>query len=320
MTDSDTVTDADSVFGAYIGMDCDLENVPAEKLTHVYYAFADIEDGVICEDGDRIHEMAALRERNPDLKVIVSVGGWGRCEEFPKMAATAENRQRFAADAVQYIREHDLDGIDYDWEFPDEDETEDFTAILRTLRNALDEAGEEDDKEYLLTSALSNLPSHLEGVDLGSVQEYLDLVNAMTYDMLVNERSHHTNLYTSSLNPRFSVKETVDTYLEAGVPREKIVIGSGFYSRGTERVGYEILKDDFIDTDGYTRKWDDEAKAPYLEKEGEFISYDDPKSVQLKVDYLREEGLRGIMFWQLAHDQHRHELLDAIYDRLEETA
>lgn len=323
-TDTDDSTGAlreDDVFGAYIGRECDLdETVPVEQFTHVYYAFADIEDGVIDEPGDRIDDLAALRERNPDLNVIVSVGGWGRCEEFPEMAATPENRQRFAESTVAYIREHDLDGIDYDWEFPDEDETEDFTAILRTLREALDEAGAEDDREYLLTSALSNLPSHLEGVDLGAVQEYLDLVNAMTYDMQVNERSHHTNLSTSPLNPRFSVEDTVETYLDAGVPREKIVIGSGFYSRGTERVGYETLVEEFIDQDGYTRKWDDEASAPYLETEGEFIGYDDPESIRAKVEYLREADLRGVMFWQYAHDENDHDLTDAVYDSLVDTA
>lgn len=330
MVNSETDTDTDDstdplrdsdVFGAYIGQECDLDDtVPVEQFTHVYYAFADVEDGVIDEPGDRIDDLVALRERNPDLNVIVSVGGWGRCEEFPEMAATTQNRQRFAESAIKYIREHDLDGIDYDWEFPDEDETEEFTAMLRTLRKVLDEAGAEDDRRYLLTSALSNLPSHLEGVNLGAVHEYLDLVNTMTYDMQVNERSHHTNLYTSPLNPRFSVQDTVETYLDAGVPCEKIVIGSGFYSRGTERVGYETLQSEFVSQENYTRKWDDEASAPYLEAEGKFIGYDDPKSIRAKVEYLRETDLRGIMFWQYAHDENDHELTDAVHEALVDTA
>ncbi|MFB6155205.1 MAG: glycoside hydrolase family 18 protein [Haloferacaceae archaeon] len=309
------------VVGAYVA-DRRLpdDGIPAEKLTHVYYAFADVEDGVLAEEGDEIDGLVALRERNPDLKVLVSVGGWNRCEEFPEMAATEANRRRFAESAVGYVREHDLDGVDYDWEFPDEEEAGDFTAMLRTLREELDEAGEEDGREYLLTSALSNRPEHLAGVELGVVHEYLDLVNAMTYDMQAGEGSHHTNLYTSPLNPRFSVAETVEDFFDAGVPREKLVVGSGFYSRGAERVGYETLVEEFVDRDGYEREWDDVAKAPYLSRGEEFVGYDDPESVRRKVDYLREEGLAGIMFWQYGHDAERNELLDAIYERMAETA
>ncbi|NLV10127.1 hypothetical protein GOC74_09320 [Halomicrobium mukohataei] len=312
---------SDDVVGAYVADRClpDVD-IPASKLTHVYYAFADVADGVIDDDAEHIDELVALREDNPDLQVIVSVGGWGRCEEFPDIAATAESRDRFADSAIEFVREHDLDGIDYDWEFPDEDEADDFTAILEHLRERLDEAGREDGREYLLTSALSNLPSHLVGVDLPAVAERLDLVNAMTYDMLLNERSHHTNLYTSSLNPRFSVADTVETYVEAGVPREKIVVGSGFYCRGTERMGYEEMQAEFGDDDSYTRKWDEDAKAPYLEAEGEFMSYDDPESIGHKVEYLREESLRGIMCWQYGHDAKHDELLDAMYGRMVETA
>lgn len=310
----------DDVFGAYVADRClPDENIPAEKLTHIYYAFADITDGMIdADENDHIPQLVSLRERNPDLNVIVSVGGWGRCESFPEMAATAENRERFAESAVEFIRRYDLDGIDYDWEFPAEDEAWDLTAMLRTLRSALDGAGEEDGNHYLLTAALSNFPSHLAGVDLSAVHEYLDIVNLMTYDMLIDERSHHTNLHPSPLNPRCSVEQTVDTYLDSGVPLSKMVIGSGFYSRGTKRVDYQTLVESFIEKNGYTRTWDDEAKAPYLEKEGEFISYDDPESVRCKVDYLRERGLRGIMFWQYGHDP-THELIDAIHDRLVET-
>lgn len=313
----------DAIIGAYV--DGDSRNIPAEKLTHLFYSFAGTDDGVISgvTDGgdpeDRIGRVVAARERNPDLNVSISVGGWGLCEDFPEMAATQENRDRFAESVVAFIREHDLDGLDYDWEFPDEDEREDFTAMVETLRDHLDEAAEEDGKEYLLTSATSTAPSHLVGIDFEAVTQHFDFFNVMTYDMVSGPETHHTNLYTSEHNDEYSVHRTVETYLAEGVPPEKIVVGSGYYSRGGVRIDYEELVPEYVENDDYDVHWDVEAQAPYLTGPEGFINYDDPRSVRRKVDYLREHDLRGIMFWHYNGDLDDR-LTDAIWEQMRQTA
>ena len=69
----------------------------------------------------------ALKQRNPSLKTLISIGGWSfsRADEvfkrsgsdkvFPAMAASAANRQAFVASAVQYAKKHGFDGLDIDW-------------------------------------------------------------------------------------------------------------------------------------------------------------------------------------------------------------
>jgi chitinase len=312
----------DAIIGAYVDGSC--RDVPVEKLTHLFYSFAGTEDGEIngVTDGDdtdeRIARVVANKEDNPDLKVCISVGGWGLCEGFPEMAATQENRERFAESVIEFVREHDFDGLDYDWEFPGEEHREDFTAMVETLRKHLDEAGEEDGTEYLLTSATSTAPGHIAGIDFEAVTEHFDFFNVMTYDMLSAEETHHTNLYTSEHNEEYSVEKTVDMYRDRGVPPEKIVIGAGYYSRCGVRVDYENLVPDYVENDDYDARWDVEAQVPYLLGPEGFISYDDPRSVRRKVDYLRERGLRGIMFWHYKGDRD-DELTDAIYEQMVQT-
>lgn len=323
MSDPKATDLGDTIVGAYVDGSC--RDVPTDELTHLFYSFAETDEGVITgvTDGDdtaeRVERIAALKDDNPDLKVSISVGGWGLCEDFPEMAATQENRERFAESAVSFIREYDLDGLDYDWEFPEADHREDFTAMVETLREYLDEAGRADGKEYLLTSATSTAPDHLVGIDFEAVTPHFDFFNVMTYDMLSEPETHHTNLYTSEHNEEYSVHETVEWYLDQGVPPEKIVIGSGYYSRGGVRVDYEDLVPEFVESDDYDVHWDVDAQAPYLTGPEGFISYDDPRSVRRKVDYVRDRDLRGVMFWHYSGDR-EDELTDAIYEQVVQTS
>ena len=117
------------------------------------------------------------------------------------------------------------------------------------------------------------------------------------------------------------VRRVVSRY---GVPREKTVIGAAFYSRrwdglpnenhglfrmsgtvGQYGPGYTKLEEEFINKNGFTRYWDDDAKAPFLFNGSSLISYDDPESIRLKCEYLKAEGLKGIMYWDHGSDPSR---------------
>lgn len=88
-------------------------------------------------------------------------------------------------------------------------------------------------------------------------------------------------------------------------------------STGTGGSGpaYAELEANYINKNGYTRYWDDEAKAPYLFDGSTFLSYDDVESLQHKGAYILEKGLAGIMYWQHGCD-HTGTLLGAIYNAL----
>ncbi len=141
----------------------------------------------------------------------------------------------------------------------------------------------------------------------------------MTYDLRGAFQvltGHHTNLYNSTGDIfRVSTDSSVNLFISAGVPKEKIVIGSAFYSRIWRGVrnfnnglfqmaktpslfgeNYDLLKYYFINKNGFKRYWDDEVKAPYLFNGCNFISYDDEESLEHKCNYLRDNDLLGMMF------------------------
>ena len=79
----------------------------------------------------------AIREKNPRIKLLLAVGGWiVGSEPFIPMISNAANRRAFVRNAVRYLREHDFDGLDMDWEFPGargslEDDKYRFTGLLK---------------------------------------------------------------------------------------------------------------------------------------------------------------------------------------------
>jgi chitinase len=94
--------------------------IPADKLTHINFAFARIDAGgrVAFQDPrfeGALDSLVALKERKPALKVLVSVGGW-EADGFSDAALTAGSRQVFVESAVAFVRQHHIDGIDIHWE------------------------------------------------------------------------------------------------------------------------------------------------------------------------------------------------------------
>jgi len=317
------------------------------KLTHINYAFALVKDGEVTgshlKNLDILKKMKAL---NPNLKTVISIGGWG-AGGFSEAASTEESRGKFADTAVEFMLNNDFDGIDIDWEYPcsslagiasSPDDKFTFTLMLQEIRNRLDSLEKERGKHYLLTVAAGAGEYFIEGTEMEKVQQYIDYLNLMTYDMrgsFQDITGHHTNLYEQSGEPEgISSEKAVDMFVNAGVPIEKIVLGAAFYSRiwhGVENVGtglgrkaettgshsvsYTELLESYINKNGYTRYWDDKAKAPYLFNGETFISYDDEESMTCKAEFIKERGLAGIMFWEYSLDKSRT-LLDSLYRTL----
>ena len=187
------------------------EAIAAEKLTHVNYAFAAVRSGrlaaAVSAASANLAALVTLRRRNPELRVLVSAGGWSGSKGFSDLALTAAGRRAFADSVVSYLRRHDLDGFDLDWEYPGlpgegnkhrPADRVNFTALLAELRRALDAEGTARGRRLLLTIAAGASPEYLEHTDLAAAQQSLDLVNLMTYDFAVAEggdrAAHHANL------------------------------------------------------------------------------------------------------------------------------
>jgi len=325
----------------------DLTQEDLKKLTHLNVAFGHVKDDVIITDHIKHMDMVQkIKDEHPELNLILSVGGWS-AGGFSEAASSEEGRIAMANSAVCVLIDYPFDGIDLDWEYPcygeagiesSPDDKKNFTLLLKTMREALDRQGAQDERHYLLTIAAGADQYYVDGTEMDQVQQYLDFVQLMTYDMRGGFQiltGHHTNLHTSPGDLfRISTESSINMFVRAGVPREKIVIGVAFYSRVWQQVpdinhglhqmagstgGYgpdfTDLSANYINKNGYTRYWDEEAKAPFLFNGTSFISYDDEESLEHKCEYVKNHNLAGMMFWEYGCDK-THRLLDTMHKGL----
>lgn len=350
--------------------DFDFAKIQANKLTHINYAFANIIDGKVNFGGktaanendlkeDDIKSLHDLKKINPELKILVSVGGWTWSTHFSEVASSDSSRKIFAKSAVDFLKKYKLDGIDLDWEYPNQvgagnphgpEDIENFTLLLKEVREQLDKQSKNDgrsaDNYYLLTIATGGDLAYLENTNLGEAHQYLDFINIMTYDAyngLHSITGHHCNLFPAFGDPAVEAKgeeiksalTSVQGHIIAGVPVEKINLGLAFYGRKWEGVKkennglfqpaktvgmieyYRVIAQERTEETGYVRYWDENAKAPYLwnAESGIFISYEDTTSIKYKIEWLKNKGLGGVMFWEYT-DDYEMQLLDCIYENL----
>ena len=330
--------------------------IHAEKLTHINFAFARIDGSgrVVFEDprfAPALKSLLALKQQNPQLKILVSVGGW-EADGFSDAALTEESRNKFAQSAVDFLRRHGADGIDLDWEYPGQgvagikyraEDKQNFTRMLKLLRAQLDAASQADGRRgadrYLLTIASADR-EYFDHTEMEVLHVHLDWLNIMSYDFfnsLTATTGHHAGLYASAhAAPRDrNADASVRLHLAAGIPPSKLVLGVAFYGRGFAGANaidnglnqpygryegdhpYAELAEKLIGSSGFVRHWDERAQAPFLWN-GEaklFITYEDPQSIRAKADYVREHRLGGMMFWELSQDRN-DELLDVIVKSL----
>ncbi|MBV8975375.1 MAG: glycoside hydrolase family 18 protein [Sinobacteraceae bacterium] len=333
-------------------------SVPAvihpQKLTHINFAFARITpDGRVGLADPQLEpaleRVVALRRSKPDLKILISVGGWA-ADGFSDAALTEASREAFAASAVQLFRKYALDGVDLDWEYPGQgiagityraEDRQNFTLLLHALRTSLDAASvqdrrRDDGRRYTLTIASADR-EYFEHTEMEKLHVYLDWLNVMAYDFfnsLTPTTGHHAGLFRSEFaaGEERDADSSIRQHLAAGIPPGKLVLGVAFYGRGFTGVrpinhgidqpyarfegehSYAQLSRQLLSgAAGFVRNWDDGAKAPYLWNAASrtFITYDDPRSLAIKARYVREHHLGGMMFWELSQD-YNDELLDAI--------
>jgi len=332
-----------------------MATVDARKLTAINYAFAHVVDGAIVLDqpgaSGFLPGLRALKSRNPQLKLLVSVGGWG-ADGFSDAALTQESRTKFAQSAADLVVQQQIDGIDLDWEYPGlagpgivhrDADRGNFTLLLQALRHRFNVLASEQQRRatdpYLISAALadSEFVAHIE---LDRIHEYLDWIDLMTYDFhnsLTRTTGHHSGLSTSATaaGGERSVERAVGQFLAAGVPAKKLIVGVPFYGRAFADVQPENhgldqpygqydndypwpkLIAEFIGRNGYVRYWDDKAKVPYLwnAQTRTFVSYDDPQSLALKAAYVKSHQLGGMMYWEQSQDPDG-QLLGALADAL----
>ncbi len=289
-------------------------------------------DAQLDVDGSRgcLGSLAAIKQRTPHLKVILSIGGAESSQNFAAVAASAALRDNFGRSARGLVAASDLDGIDskstirlylhtceavcyrtieskadmciiVDWEHPcDAQQGRDFLSLLATVRLHL------PNDEYLLTAALPAGYWVLQHIDLYRAQEYLDFINLMAYDFYgpwTPTAGHHAQLYPGNTG-ELSGSVAVDYVKSTGFPAKKILLGIPAYGRsflgangpGETCRGYGGEEGSFEYRDlprpGTEERVDNaRVAASCVGGDGGFVSYDNPQTVTVKGRYCKAEQL-----------------------------
>ena len=333
---------------AYVYRRADMYRIGAEKLTHINYAFGLVNPNseiVLSRDGPaHLTQLQALKAKNPKLKIILSVGGWG-ADNFSEAAFNQTTREKFAASAIALLKQYALDGLDLDWEYPGqagpgityrEEDKEDFTLLLKTLREKLDALSAARRRmgsdRYTLTIATAGGP-YFQHTEMDRLHVYVDWINIMGYDFAgewSKTTAHHAALFAQTYSSESFVKQ----HLAAGIPPRKLVLGVPFYGRawcgvypaenGLHQNAEAYLSSfpfwslqQYINQQGFRRYWDHAAHAPYLwnSSSGVFITYEDPVSLAAKARFVKRHHLGGMMYWEQSEDPDEI-LLNALFYNL----
>jgi len=341
-----------AAWAAYLGYTPD--KIDASKLTHINYAFANIGSDLKIElgypdvDTSNFSKLNTLKQAHPGLKTLISVGGWAWSGKFSDMALTEASRTTFADSCVDFIVKYGFNGVDIDWEYPVSggmstnikrpEDKHNFTLLLKKLREKLNARSLLDGKQYLLTIAGADGRGYANNTELGIVQQYLDYANIMTYDINGTWGGYtdfNAPLYNNSdISPqnKWSADSSVNAWLKAGLPAEKLIVGVPFYGykynsvknannglyqtfSGGSAISYANIATNFLKAPEYVRYFHQQSMVPWLFNGSTFISYEDEKSIGQKALYIKSKGLGGAAIWEISQDPNRI-LLGALYKGL----
>jgi len=243
------------------------EDMPANLCTHIFFSFAYVEQGSAgwglrpfeWNDQDEswmdglYTRTNALKRSNPNLKVLLAVGGWNHGNTpFSDMAATEQGRQQFARNALKYVKDHDFDGLDMDWEYPakctidcsPESDYDNFKDLTEKLRTEIDT--NPSYRDMLLTTAVGigkdkiyEVDGAKPSYDVPHLSQHYDWINLMMYDMhghWEDQTGHQAPAYKHPADDREVAQTTnlewvIENWIALGADKKKLALGLGSYGR-----------------------------------------------------------------------------------------
>ncbi|KAF2880907.1 hypothetical protein ILUMI_25265 [Ignelater luminosus] len=282
----------------------------------------------------------ALKLRNPKLKTLIAIGGWNEGSEvYSQVVSNAHTRTAFVNNALNFVKTHGFDGFDLDWEYPGQrggspSDKHNFGLLLKEFKQVFKPHG------LLVTAAVGASANAIRlSYDVPILSENLDFINVMTYDLhgvWDKVTGQNAPLYaapheTTPAQQELNVVACINAWIENGAEPEKLVLGVGVYGRSFTldnaennginapanqpgrpgpytnepgMIGYNEICELQMG-EPWTVVWNDPQKVPYAHQGNQWVGYDNPLSVALKVNYAKEKRLGGVMIWSVETDDFR---------------
>jgi len=329
----------------YAGDEKSIDEFDLNGVDQIIYSFLHLKGNELAIDNEAdsltLVNLVKQKKKYPDLKVLVSLGGWGGCETCSEVFSSAQGRIDFAVSTAKIIETFDADGIDLDWEYPaisgypghkyQPEDRENFTDLVVQLRNYMKQG------DILSFAAGASTCFFQNSVEWDKVMPLVDNVNLMTYDFFGSGSSktgHHTALSSNAFLDR-SAEASIKALIDLGINPKKIFIGGAFYIKTFKEVAnvnnglnqpakwnrsYNQINFDSVRSN-FNFYWDEQAQAPYAYDSINkiFATFDDPRSIKLKTEFALKNDLGGIMFWQLMNDKKQNGLLKTMVGTMNET-
>ncbi|KAL0935697.1 chitinase [Colletotrichum truncatum] len=225
----------------------DVTDIDTNKYTHIHFAFPNVTAGDFNIDVGTLKDQFDKMKKMTGIKRIVSLGGWAFSAEAPtytifREAVMPDNRAKFAANVVKFVNDHELDGIDFDWEYPAAEdlpgipsanplEGQDYLEFLKLVKRRL------PNKSVSIAAPASYW--YLRGFHIKDIATVVDYIVYMSYDL--HGQWDHGNKWSSPgcengdcLRSHINITETMTALAmitKAGVPSYKVFVGIASYGR-----------------------------------------------------------------------------------------
>ncbi|ODA83589.1 hypothetical protein RJ55_02104 [Drechmeria coniospora] len=225
----------------------DVDQIDTNKYTHIHFSFADITPSYGIDVSSSQNQFRRFKEMS-GVKKIISFGGWDFSTKpgtfrILREAVKGPNRATFVRNIVSFLKEHNLDGVDIDWEYPgapdipdipagEPDAGKDYYETLSSLKAAVGNG-----KSVSLAAPASYW--YLKAFPIKEMAAKLDYIIYMTYDL--HGQWDYGNKWTSPgcptgncLRSHVNLTETMDALsmiTKAGMPANKVVVGVSSYGR-----------------------------------------------------------------------------------------
>ncbi|XP_058838290.1 chitinase-3-like protein 1 [Topomyia yanbarensis] len=328
----------------------DVENINPHLCTHIIYTFVGIDSSTntvkILDTWNDINlqgykRFIALKQTNPNVKLLLAVGGWNEgSASYSAMASSSVSRTGFIQSVVSLLKTYGFDGFDIDWEYPtlrggSTDDRVNYITLLSEMKTRFNSEG------LLLSIAVAATKDyHRSAYNVPEINKYVDFVNLMAYDLHAYwdaQTGHNAPLYaatweTDSVTSMYNVAASIQGWLDDGLSASKLIVGIPVYGHtftlasaantgvGQRTVGpgtagpytleagtlsyLEICER--LNAGGYTKVFDSMQQVPYAFSGTQWISFDDVSSVALKVAYAKNKNVGGVMLWSIESDDCRN--------------